>query len=525
MNRLVIDVAVASRNGDRLDTGSAAVMERLSAEDTAYYGAMLAVAEVVGSPGDDEPEKAVLASFKTTFLDMPECWSTEEALKIAFETANKSVRSNVYNRHAVTLSSLVILGGHLFIGHAGDNRVWLYREGRLQQLTSDHAQPRINQDPVLTRACGMESEIEMDFQYSDIQVGDVLLLTNHQTSDCLDGSAIIGALVDELNASRMAESVAKAAIKKGVRSRVSIIVARIDQLADENRDVGIKRRYPSVLSLPKTGESIDGFEIQKRRRKGRLSHYYAAEDLLDDSPVLLKFPDPAFMKNQKLLDSFVRDEWLSRQISHPVLAKAVSVTRGRRSGLYSALEPVSGENLAQRVKRKGRLTPGEVRVIAGQLLGFLEHIHQQHIIHRDIRPENIILNKKNKTIHLLGFDSHRIQYWLKQPPEEATKVLSARYLAPESFREAGGDARADIFAAGVTFYYLLTGKLPYGNVKSADDMMARKFRSIRKYDDELPQEIASAIDMACAFTPEQRFIGATEFMDAMSQENPRDDFL
>jgi len=224
----------------------------------------------------------------------------------------------------------------------------------------------------------------------------------------------------------------------------------------------------------------------------------------------------------ELTECFVQDEWLSRQISHPVLAKAVSVTRGRRSGLYSALEPVSGENLAQRVKRKGRLAPGEVRLIAGQLLGFLEHIHQQHIIHRDIRPENIVLNKRNKTIHLLGFDSHRIQYWLKQSPETATKVLSARYLAPESFREHGNNARTDIFSAGVTFYYLLTGKFPYGSVKSTDDMMPAKFRPVHKYNEDLPQEIADAIDMACAFAPEQRFIGATEFMDAISREISRD---
>jgi hypothetical protein len=426
------------------------------------------------------------------------------------------VRSSVYNRHAVTLSSLVILGGHLFIGHAGDNRVWRYREGRLQQLTTDHAQPRMNQDPVLTRACGMESDIKMDFRCSEIREGDVLLLTNHQTNEYLVGSAIIGALADELNAGRMAESIANIAANKGVRSRASIVVARIDRVADENTDAGLERHFPPVRALPHAGESMDGFEIRKRRRKGRLSHYYTAGDMLDDSSVLLKFPDPDYMMGQELMDSFMRDEWLSRQISHPALAKTVNVTRGRRSALYSVLEPVSGENLAQRVKRKGCLAVGEVRMIAGQILGFLEHIHHQHIVHRDIRPENIILNKKNNTIHLLGFDSHRIRHWLKQSPDAALKVLSARYLAPESFRETGSDARADIYAAGVTLYYLLTGKLPYGNVKSPDEMMARRFRPISKYNEELPESMASAINTACAYDPDRRFIGAIEFMEAMS---------
>lgn len=516
MNRLVIDVGVASRNGVRLDTGSAALMEQLSSEDTAWYGALLAVAEVAGDPGDEEPEITVLARFKNAFLDVPEYWSTEEALNTAFATANKSVRSSVYHRHTVTLSSLVILGGHLFIGHAGNNRVWLYREGRLQQLTSDHTQPRANQDPVLTRACGMEGNIEMDFRCSDIQVGDVLLVTSQQANEFLDGSVIISALVDELNASRMAETLVNAAVKNGIRSRASIIVARIDCVTDKDSTVGIKKHYPVIRALPAASESVDGFEIQKRRRKGRLSHYYTATDLQDDSLVLLKFPDPDYMEGQELLDGFIRDEWLTRQISHPVLAKTINIMRGRRSALYSALESISGENLAQRVKRKGRLAAGEVRLIAGQLLGFLEHLHEQHIIHRDIRPENIILNKKNRTIHLLGFDSHRIRYWLKQSPKKALKVLNPRYLAPESFRDSGDDARADIFGAGVTLYYLLTGKFPYGNVKSPNDMMARKFRSISKYNEELPESMASAIDRACAFEPDQRFAGAIEFFDAMS---------
>lgn len=516
MNRLVIDIGIASRYGSRLETGSSAIMERLTSEDTGNDGALLAVAEVVGSPGDDEPEKTVLACFKNTYLDAPEFWSVEEALKTSFSTANKSVRSNVYNRHAVTLSSLVILGGHVFVGHAGNNRAWIYRDGRLQQLTSDHTQPRINQDALLTRACGMESDLEMDFRSSEIHEGDVLLLTNHETNDNLDGSTIIGALVDEINASRIAESIANAAVANGVQSRISVIVARIDKVANNNRNVGLSRHFPPARKLPASGDLVDGFKIHKRRRKGRLAHYYSATDTMDDSEVLLKLPDPNYMATPDLLASFIKDEWLSRQISHPVLAKAVVVARGRRTALYSGLEPITGENLSQRLKRKGRLSLSEVRLIAGQLLGFLEHLHQQNTFHRDIRPENIILNRKNRTIHILGFDSHRIAYWLKQSPEIALKVLNARYLAPEAFHQDANGARADIFSAGVTLYNLLTGKFPYSKVKSPNELTARKFRPITKYNDSLPESIAHAIDTACAFDPAQRFVGATEFINSLS---------
>jgi serine/threonine protein phosphatase PrpC len=514
MNRLVIDVGMSVRPGSRNTGGSATLMERLAPEDTPLYGALLGVAELAGN-AEDEPEKAVLASFKQEFLQVPEYWSVEEVLRASFSKANKSVRTDVYNRHVVTLSSAVIQGRHLFIGHIGNNRIWLFRDGRLQQLTSDHTQPRVNQDPLLTRACGIENEVEIDFRVIDLHKGDAIILANHNTHKLLDGSAIISGLVEQHSAERMAEAVANLAVGKNAESRVSVAVARIDQLPDENADIGMMRHYPAAGKLPADGQTVDGFRIRKRRRKGRLAHYYSAEDLLDDSNVLLKFADPTYIHGSELVDCFIRDEWLSRQIDHPVIARPAEVSRGRRSVLYSVLQPVEGENLLARVGRKGRLTVGEVRLVARQLLDFLEHIHQQHIVHRDIRPENILLNKADKTIHLLSFDSHRIRYWVQQGPEKAFSVLSLRYLAPESFGNSGSDARADIYATGVTLYYLLTGKLPYGNARSLDDLSTRPYRPIAAYNESVPESMADAITRACSKIPDHRFAGAVEFLDAL----------
>jgi serine/threonine protein phosphatase PrpC len=514
MNRLVIDVGISHRPGTRNEWGSAALMERLAPEDTPFYGALLAVSELAGS-SDDEPEKAVLASFKQQYLQVPEYWSAEESIRAGFEKANKTVRADVYNRHVVTLSAVAIQGTHMFIGHAGNNRVWLYRDGRLQQLTSDHSQPRLNQDSVLTRACGIENEIDMDFRCVDLRKGDTVILANHGTHKLLDGSAIISSLVGQHSAGRMAEAIASLAIQKGAASRVSIAVARIDQLPDVNTDVGMVRQYPNASTLPADGQIVDGFRISRRRRKGRLAHYYVAEDQLDDSTVLLKFADPAFMSGNELLDCFVRDEWLSRQIEHPVIIRPATIARGRRSVLYSVLQPVEGENLHARVARKGKLSLGEVKLIARQMLDFLEYIHQQHIVHRDIRPENFILDKKNKTVHLFSFDSHRIRYWLGQGQEKALQVLSPLFLAPESFTKSGTDARADIYGAGVTLYYLLSGKLPYGKVKSLADLSSRPYRPLTKYTETVPESMSDAIARACSKIPDLRFTGAIEFLDAL----------
>ena len=517
MNRLVIDVGVSQHPGLRSDAGSAALMKYLAPEDTPMYGVLLGVAELAGI-SVDAPEASVLESFIQEFLHVPEYWSVEEVMHASFDKANTSVRADVYNQHVVTLSAAVIQGRHLFVGHVGNNRIWLYREGRLQQLTSDHTQPRPNQDPLLTRACGIENELEADFRIVDLRKSDIVILANHNTHKVLDGSLIISGLVNQHSAKHIAEAIADLAVKRSVISRVSVAVAMVDQLPDENIDAGMTRHFPEPGKLPRDGQTIDGFQISKRLRKGRLSHYYAAEDLLDDSGVILKFADPSYMQGSDLVDCFIRDEWLSRQISHPVIARPADVSRGRRSCLYSVLQPVKGENLLARVSRKGKLTIGEVRLVAKQLLDFLEHIHQKHIVHRDIRPENILLNKKEKTIRLLSFDSHRIRYWLQQGPEKAFSVLNLRYLAPESFSKGGSDARGDIFGAGVTLYYLLTGKFPYGNPKSLDDLSSRPYRPIAQFNEDVPEAMANAIARACSKVVNHRFTGAVEFLDALMSE-------
>jgi serine/threonine protein phosphatase PrpC len=516
MSSLVIDIAVASGSAAGDGNSTAGTNQWLAAPAATHHGALVAVAELLGAYDENEPAKELVNVFAEDFLSVPEYLSIKDTFTIAFENANRLARSDVHNRHPVTLSALVVQGGYWHTAHAGNNRVWLYRDSRLRQLTNDHAVPRVASAPVVTRACGLEPQLQAEYHSGTLETGDVLIVTTESTHARLEGTAFISLLLNDHSAAHIAEGVVRKAITQGARSGTAAVIY-VNSVPDKPEPPEYAQ-VPPLRSLPEAGEIIDNFHIVKRRRKGRLAHYYSAVDIVGDLPVVLKFPEPEFMRDPRMRLLFLRDERLARRLGENFIAQSLPVERNRRSCLYAVHDAVDGENLAARLRRKGRLATKECVAIARQLATFLVDIHGKHIYHGDIRPENIILNKYTRSIQFLGLDAHRVSYWLQQDEQAGLRVLSPIYLAPEGWKTQKLDERSDIFAAGVTVYYLLTGKLPYGHVKNSTDLRERKYRPVSKYLDTAPAALSEALARACARDPEQRFATAADFLDAISAE-------
>lgn len=516
MSSLVIDIAVASGAAAGDGNSTAGTNQWLAAPAATHHGALVAVAGLLGAYEEEEPAKELVNVFAEDFLSVPEYLSIKDTFTIAFDNANRLARSDVHNRHSVTLSALVVQGGYWHTAHAGNNRVWLYRDSRLRQLTNDHAIPRVASAPVVTRACGLEAQVQPEYHSGTLEAGDILIVTTESAHAKLEGTAFISLLLDDPSAAAIAEGIVRKAITQGARSGTAAVVY-VNSVPDKP-EPSEYAQVPPVCNLPEAGEIIDNFHIVKRRRKGRLAHYYSAVDIVGDLPVVLKFPEPGFMRDPRLRLLFLRDERLARRLGDTFIAQSLPVERNRRSCLYAVHDAVDGENLAARLRRKGKLAPKECVAIARQLATFLVDIHTKRIYHGDIRPENIILNKYTRSIQFLGFDAHRVSYWLKRGEEVGLRVLNPIYLAPEVWKTQKLDERSDIFAAGVTVYNLLTGKLPYGHAKDSADLGGRKYRPVSKYLDKPPAALAEALARACSLDPEQRFATASEFLDAIGAE-------
>jgi protein phosphatase len=518
MSRLVIDVAIASRGVVGFPLRSAGAQDWLAAPGSPFHGAAAAITSLLGDYDEEHDPLAPMANLVVQdSMIAPEYFSPDAILGQSLRYAHTQVRRNVYARQAVMLSAVCVQYRNWYIGHAGTNRVWLYRHSRLQQLTTDHAQPRMQAEPLVTRACGLPGEFEPQVRSGELEAGDVLLVTSHTVHQKLDGPAMISALARGQHAAQIAHALVEKTLATGVRDGATVIALCVDQVPPGPRP---PVPAPPVRALPDEGEMIDRFQVIKRRRKGRLAHYYRAMDMLGELPVTLKFPDPDYMSDPELIRAFLLDEWVGRRLEHnPLLAYNLPIERGRRTRLYSTIYPVEGENLAQRVHRKKHLPVSEVMTIARQFLPGLDALHQQRIICRDIRTENLVLDKLDQRVWLQGYDGHRVAYWLGQGPR-MMRALNAQYLAPELWIGKPADEKTDQYAAGVTIYNLLTGHFPYGRIVSASDIRPDRFRPPSTRVEGLPGILDDILLQACSASPNLRFDGVAAMCEALLEAVP-----
>ena len=226
------------------------------------------------------------------------------------------------------------------------------------------------------------------------------------------------------------------------------------------------------------------------------------------------------MKSPEMVKCFINDEWLSKKQNSQSFVSGYPIARGRRSQLYSVYEYRRGENLARRIKRKQTLALNEILLIANQLVHTLEAMHTERMAHRDIRPENIVLDKRNKQIFLLGIDLRRINYILKQGPKFALSILSPQYLPPEIFRDPDWGAQSDIFATGITLYQMACGTYPFGRVSSPEETLQRKFKSPKTYNSSLPDSFIEILVNACSPLVTDRYQTISQLNEALSNIHP-----
>lgn len=514
---LIVDAAV-TKNREHLESRKAvAVYSNFGPQGTRHHGVFGALCTC--HQGDDELELAVSTAeeIKGVHLASPEYLPTNKVLEQDILIANRSLRAHVHHRPKLSVTIININQRTWSIGHIGANRAWLFRDNRIKQLTNDHASPSVSGAPILEKACGESDVVTPDILDGQLENEDILLITSPNVHNNLDGATLMSCLINDWPAKKIADEVSKRAISAGAHGEIAVCVLRIGRLPDSKTTVPATSNLPRLGRLPESEQVVDRFLIEKRIRKGRLSNYYKARDTLNDANVLMKFPSPEFMKSKEMVISFINDEWLSKKQNSQLFIPGYPIARGRRSQLYSVYEYRHGENLARRIKRKGTLPLDEILLLSAQLLPVLENMHAQKLAHRDIRPENIVLDKRNKQIFLIGIDQHRIQRLIRQGSAAALKVISPQYLPPEIFDQDSWGAQSDIYAFGTCLFQMACGTFPYGRLSHPENALKHKLKPAEKYNRDLPDRFVEILNTACASTPAQRFQTIKQLANAMSE--------
>ena len=281
------------------------------------------------------------------------------------------------------------------------------------------------------------------------------------------------------------------------------------------------------MSTIKIGALVDGrYRIEARIGHGGMAEVYEATDIINKRKVAIKMIREDVMKNPINLRRFQNEATIASSLNHPNIVKVFNhgTIEGRP---YIANEYVRGQNMKDMLDFRTSIPIAEAVSYMLQLTSALFYAHQHNIIHRDIKPQNIYV-MPDGTIKLGDFgiaQADGIDDGLTKPSEI---VGSVHYLAPEISQGKPASIQSDIYAAGVTFYELLTGHVPFEKDSAVNVAVAHvkeKFPPVKKYIPTCPKEIERIIAKATKKRLSERYKGADEFYEDLMELNKNPEVL
>lgn len=260
------------------------------------------------------------------------------------------------------------------------------------------------------------------------------------------------------------------------------------------------------------------YSIERELGRGGMGVVYLARDVSLDRPVAIKVLPPYLALVPRLRDRFIREAQTAARLSHPNIVPIHAVEDGNDL-VFFVMAYVPGETLAERVGRVGPLEPAAAVRLVQEAAWALAYAHRQGVVHRDVKPDNILIEDLSGRAMLTDFG-------IAKAMDGASvtgfgEILgTARYMSPE---QAGGDpvdGRSDLYSLGVTAFFALTGRAPFEGATPAALLVAHlqepppPLASVRT---ELPQRLTAVVDRCLAKSPSSRFATGEEVAEAVGE--------
>ena len=265
--------------------------------------------------------------------------------------------------------------------------------------------------------------------------------------------------------------------------------------------------------IAKGSKINDRYQIIKTLGEGGMANVYLAHDTILDRNVAVKVLRGDLATDEKFVRRFQREALSASSLSHPNIVEMYDV--GEDDGqYYIVMEFVDGKTLKQVLKQRGHLSVTEVIDIMSQLTDGMAHAHDAYIIHRDIKPQNIMI-LSNGMIKITDFGVATALN-ATQLTQTNSVMGTVHYLPPEQAQGKGSTIRSDIYSMGIMMYELLSGLVPYKGdnaVEIALKHLKEPLPSIRKVSSAIPQSIENVIIRATAKNPKNRYSDAREMYE------------
>lgn len=493
-------------------------------------GSLAILADGVGgeSNGDIASRLAVetaLGFFKEAKPDTPPSDLARGMFDAAAAAVFQAARDK--GRMATTLLVSVFRNDGVTIAHVGDSRAYLVRGGKIKRLTTDHSYTALQvklglllernamtspHRSTLTRSVGYDPICHYDITSLALQKGDIIL-------QCTDG--LYGFLLDE----EILEAVIK--YHPGEACKRLIALAEKRQVSDNVSaqivqvwDVDHARPANSAAASPRgnpghelgVGSVLDDrFEITDVIAKSGMAALYKANDRKTAAAVAIKVPHLQIESDPAGFDRFRREEEIGLQLNHPYILKFIAVEKKSRP--YLVMEYLEGQTLSELLRSVHPLPEPDAVKIASRICEALEYMHKNGVIHRDLKPQNIMLCNDG-SIRIMDFGIARAQSARRLTFVGFTPTMGTPdYMAPEQVRGSRGDERTDIYSLGAILYEMVTGEPPFGGDSAYVIMNARVTgdpAAPRKLNSKLTPVLEEIVLHAMERDPKRRFQSAGE---------------
>ncbi len=512
---LTVEAGFASETGPRPQNQDFGGIGQGSPSQRISHGIVAAVADgMSSSPGARAAAELVVSQFIEGFYAAPATLGVQRAAGRAIDAVNSWLhatgrRDQALSQAATTFTALILRGRRAHVLHVGDSRAYRLNDQGLTRLTEDHTLNRHDLSHVLYRAVGMEEIVRLDHREEPLRPYDRFLLCSDGVHGALNDRRLHTLLAGRSSPDAVAREVVAAALAAGGTDNATALVVDILALpAAEVIELTSALADLPILPPPAPGAAVDDFELESVLSDGRYSRLYRAVDRTNHRQVVLKFPQPEVADAAIYRAAFLREAWVASRVSSPWIGEVIDLPAGRQSRLYSVMPFYPGETLEQRLNRQPRLGLEEGVGIAVTLAKAVAALHRAGIIHRDIKPDNIIL-LPDGGLRLIDLGVVRLPH-LDEFPEGGNPGTPS-YMAPELFAGEIGNEATDLYALGVTVFRSFCRSYPYGEIEPFCRPRFGRPAALAARRPDLPAWLGTVLARAVAVAPEDRFGDVIEF--------------
>ncbi|WP_024695358.1 bifunctional protein-serine/threonine kinase/phosphatase [Pseudomonas syringae] len=480
----------------------------------ASKGYLFALADGVSQCADGAlAAQSTLQALALDYYATPETWGVAQSLDRLLLAQNRWLLANGL---LTTLSALVLRGRRFTLAHVGDCRAYRWQSGKLKRISEDHVWEQADMQHVLKRALGLDQYVVMDYLDGELCEGERLLLVSDGVWATLGDARIRSILTEQDDLDAAVKTLVSAAHLAGSQDNASALLIQVDSLGED--DLGDALLQLQQWPLPpalKPGQTFEGWSIGNVVAQSRQSILYRAHDS-HGQPWLLKTLPNARHDEPGAGQGLLLEEWFLRRVAGRFFPEVHPLPE--RQHLYYAMREYSGRTLAEVFALSGPLPLAQWQDLATRVLRAAGLLHRRNIVHRDIKPENLLLAHDDE-VRLLDFGLAFCPGLSAANADDLPGTPS--YIAPEAFSGAEPDPQQDLYAVGVTLYYLLTGQYPYGEIEAFQHRRFGTPISASRYRPDLPLWLSQSLDKAVQANPAQRYETAEQWLLELEQAEQR----